>query len=36
MEIKADFMPIYQREKAFEDQLQVDLGILLEKSLVDS
>lgn len=32
MEIKADFMPIYQREKAFEDQLQVDLGILLEKS----
>lgn len=32
MEIKADFMPIYQREKAFEDQLQVDLGVLLEKS----
>lgn len=32
MEIKKDFMPIYQREKAFEDQLQEDLNALVEKS----
>lgn len=32
MEIKKDFMPIYQKEKAFEDQLQEDLNTLVEKS----
>ncbi len=31
MKIKKDFMPIYQREKAFEDQLQVDLNLMVEK-----
>ena len=32
MAIKKDFMPIYQREKAFEDQLQEDLNVLVQKS----
>lgn len=32
MEIKESFMPIYQNEKAFEDQLQTDLSALVEKS----
>ncbi len=32
MDIKKDFMPIYQKEKAFEDQLQEDLSVLVEKS----
>jgi len=32
MDIKKDFMPIYQKEKAFEDQLQADLNVLVEKS----
>lgn len=32
MEIKDGFMPVYQKEKAFEDQLQSDLKLLVEKS----
>ncbi len=32
MDIKKDFMPIYQKEKAFEDQLREDLNVLVEKS----
>ena len=28
-EIKRDFMPVYQKEKAFEVQLQQDLSILV-------
>jgi predicted metal-binding protein len=32
MESKKDFMPIYQREKAFENQIQEDLKTLVEKS----
>jgi predicted metal-binding protein len=30
-EIKKDFMPVYQREKAFEAQIQQDLGTLVAK-----
>jgi len=30
-EIKKDFMPVYQKEKAFELQIQQDLKILVEK-----
>lgn len=32
MEIKKSFMPIYQKEKAYEDQLQLDLNTLADKS----
>ena len=32
MEFKEDFMPIYQKEKAYEDQLQGDLNRLVEIS----
>ncbi len=31
MEIKKDFMPVYQKEKAFEAQIQQDLKILVGK-----
>ena len=31
-DIKKDFMPTYQKEKAFEVQLQQDLGTLVEKT----
>ena len=30
-EIKRDFMPVYQKEKAFEVQMQQDLSILVER-----
>lgn len=32
MGIKKDFMPIYQKEKAYEDQLRADLNLLVGKS----
>lgn len=32
MSEKKEFMPVYQREKAFEAQIQEDLGVLLKKS----
>ena len=31
MEIKKDFMPIYQKEKAFSAQIQQDLKTLVGK-----